>query len=234
MKRNGLWCKLHVGWDMGLGWRLLWCGVLYGCGCFAPSVCPISQSKFSWRWTQTQQETCLSKQHSYSIKRDAQALIMDVSSSWRGGKALIYTHRFPGIFMGLAKCHYTAGEEVMKCNKLWCGWVCVSCRRLINQNSATSLQRSPTTCHPFTRRRCTSTLVRRNQIIFQYKHIHIYSQVWKWKKLAKDSDVLVDWLNADAWAVWCTCESIMMSKSWVLWQHLYQFSGSLLWRCKHL
>lgn len=117
--------------------------------------------------------------YSYSIKRDARALIMDVSSSWRGGKTSIYTHRFPGIFMGLAKCHYTAGEEVMKCNKLWCGWVCVSCHRLINQNTATSLRRSPTTCHPLARRRRTAMLVRRNQSTFQYKHIHIYSQVWE-------------------------------------------------------
>lgn len=53
-----------------------------------------------------------------SIKNDVEALIMDVSSSWKGGKALIYTHRFPGIFIGLAKCHYTAGGEVMNCNKL--------------------------------------------------------------------------------------------------------------------
>lgn len=54
----------------------------------------------------------------YSIEYDVEALIMDASSSWKGGKALIYTHRFPGIFIGLAKCHYTAGGEVMKCNKL--------------------------------------------------------------------------------------------------------------------
>lgn len=53
-----------------------------------------------------------------AIEYDAEALIMDVSSSWKGGKALIYTHRFPGIFIGLAKCHYTAGGEVMNCNKL--------------------------------------------------------------------------------------------------------------------
>lgn len=69
---------------------------------------------------------------------------MDVSSSWKGGKALIYTHRFPGIFIGLAKCHYTAGGEVMNCNKLWCGWVCVSCHWLINRNTVTSLKRSTT------------------------------------------------------------------------------------------
>lgn len=68
--------------------------------------------------TNTTVDMLVKATHSYSIKRDTQALIMDVSSSWRGGKALIYTHRFPGIFMGLAKCHYTAGEEVMKCNKL--------------------------------------------------------------------------------------------------------------------
>lgn len=49
---------------------------------------------------------------------DLGALIMDASSSWKGGKALIYTHRFPGIFIGLAKCHYTAGGKVMNCNKL--------------------------------------------------------------------------------------------------------------------
>lgn len=55
---------------------------------------------------------------SYSIEYDVEALIMDVSSSWKGGKPLIYTHRFPGIFIGLAKCHYTAGGEVMNCNKL--------------------------------------------------------------------------------------------------------------------
>ena len=55
---------------------------------------------------------------SYYIEYDVEALIMDVSSSWKGGKALIYTHRFPGIFIGLAKCHYTAGGEVMNCNKL--------------------------------------------------------------------------------------------------------------------
>lgn len=53
-----------------------------------------------------------------AIEYDAEALIMDVSSSWKGGKALIYTHRFPGIFIGLAKCHYTPGGEVMNCNKL--------------------------------------------------------------------------------------------------------------------
>lgn len=52
------------------------------------------------------------------IEYDVEALIMDVSSSWKGGKALIHTHRFPGIFIGLAKCHYTAGGEVMNCNKL--------------------------------------------------------------------------------------------------------------------
>lgn len=52
------------------------------------------------------------------LEYDVEALIMDVSSSWKGGKALIYTHRFPGIFIGLAKCHYTAGGEVMNCNKL--------------------------------------------------------------------------------------------------------------------
>lgn len=52
-----------------------------------------------------------------SIDCDVDALIMD-ASSWKGGKALIYTHRFPGIFIGLAKCHYTAGGEVMNCNKL--------------------------------------------------------------------------------------------------------------------
>lgn len=69
---------------------------------------------------------------------------MDVSNSWKGGKALIYTHRFPGIFIGLAKCHYTAGGEVMNCNKLWCGWVCVSCHWLINRNTVTSLKRSTT------------------------------------------------------------------------------------------
>lgn len=68
--------------------------------------------------TNTTVDMLVKATHSYSIKRDAQALIMDVSSSWRGGKALIYTYMFPGIFMGLAKCHYTAGEEVMKCNKL--------------------------------------------------------------------------------------------------------------------
>lgn len=168
--------------------------------------------------------------HSYSIKRDAQALIMDVSSSWRGGKALIYTHRFPGIFMGLAKCHYTAGEEVMKCNKLWCGWVCVSCHRLINQNTATSLQRSPTTCHLFTHRRCSWEETRARSSTNTSIFIHRCAN----KELAKDSDVLVDWLYVDAWAVWCTCESIMMNKSWVLWQHLYQFSRSLLLRCRHL
>lgn len=55
---------------------------------------------------------------SYAIEYDGEALIMDVSSSWRGGKALIYTHRFPGIFIGLAKCHYSAGGKVMNCNKL--------------------------------------------------------------------------------------------------------------------
>lgn len=54
----------------------------------------------------------------YSIGYGVEALIMDASSSWKGGKALIYTHRFPGIFIGLAKCHYTAGGEVMNCNKL--------------------------------------------------------------------------------------------------------------------
>lgn len=43
------------------------------------------------------------------LEYDVEALIMDVGSSWKGGKALIYTHRFPGIFIGLAKCHYTAG-----------------------------------------------------------------------------------------------------------------------------
>lgn len=84
--------------------------------------------------------------HSYSnilyIEYDVEALIMDVSSSWKGGKALIYTHRFPGIFIGLAKCHYTAGGEVMNCNKLWCGWVCVSCHWLINRNTVTNLKRS--------------------------------------------------------------------------------------------
>lgn len=63
--------------------------------------------------------TCLSLEHSHThIEYDVEALIMDVSSSWKGGKALIYTHRFPGIFIGLAKCHYTAGGEVMNCNKL--------------------------------------------------------------------------------------------------------------------
>lgn len=55
---------------------------------------------------------------SNSIEYDVEALIMNVSSSWKGGKTLIYTHRFPGIFIGLAKCHYTAGGEVMNCNKL--------------------------------------------------------------------------------------------------------------------
>lgn len=55
---------------------------------------------------------------SYAVEYDVEALIMDVSSSWKGGKALIYAHRFPGIFIGLAKCHYTAGGEVMNCNKL--------------------------------------------------------------------------------------------------------------------
>lgn len=55
---------------------------------------------------------------SYPIEYDVEALIMDVSSSWKGGKALIYTHRFPGIFIGLAKCHYSAGGKVMNCNKL--------------------------------------------------------------------------------------------------------------------
>lgn len=54
----------------------------------------------------------------HSTEYDVEALIMDASSSWKGGKALIYTHRLPGIFVGLAKCHYTAGGEVMKCNKL--------------------------------------------------------------------------------------------------------------------
>lgn len=66
-----------------------------------------------------QRLSCLSVESRRSlIKYDAGALIMDVRSSWRGGTALIYTHRFPGIFMGLAKCHYTAGGEVMNCNKL--------------------------------------------------------------------------------------------------------------------
>lgn len=62
--------------------------------------------------------TCLSYEHSNSIEYDVEALIMDVSGSWEGGKALIYTHMFPGIFIGFAKCHYTAGGEVMNCNKL--------------------------------------------------------------------------------------------------------------------
>lgn len=52
-----------------------------------------------------------------SIDYDVDALIMD-ASRWKGEKALIYTHRFPGVFIGLAKCHYAAGGEVMDCNKL--------------------------------------------------------------------------------------------------------------------
>lgn len=86
--------------------------------------------------------TCLSKESSAILWYDVEPLIMDVSSSWKCGKPLIYTHRFPGIFIGLAKCHYTAGGEVMDCNKLWCGWVCVSSHWLINRNTLTSLKRS--------------------------------------------------------------------------------------------
>lgn len=55
---------------------------------------------------------------SYSIEYDVEALIMAVSCTWKDGKALIYSHMFPGIFIGFAKCHYTAGGEVMICNKL--------------------------------------------------------------------------------------------------------------------
>lgn len=104
---------------------------------------------------------------------------MDVSSSWKGGKALIYTHRFPGIFIGLAKCHYTAGGEVMNCNKLWCGWVCVSCHWLINRNTVTSLKRSTMLppaviffkCIQFT----YPSLWAEIWTCSRYKHVHTYT-----------------------------------------------------------
>lgn len=98
-----------------------------------------------------------------TLEYDVEALIMDVSSSWKGGKALIYTHRFPGIFIGLAKCHYTAGGEVMNCNKLWCGWVCVSCHWLINRNTVTSLKRSTTLPPP---------------VIFSNAYRHTQPRLW--------------------------------------------------------
>lgn len=62
--------------------------------------------------------TCLLLGHSDALEYDVEALVMDGSASWKGGQALIYSLVFPRIFIGFAKCHYTAGGEVMNCNKL--------------------------------------------------------------------------------------------------------------------
>lgn len=75
---------------------------------------------------------------------------MDMCSSWRGGKALIYTHRFRGIFMGLAKCHYTAGGEVMNCNKRWYGMglrLLLLAHKREHCDKPQNIYYIPTTCH---------------------------------------------------------------------------------------
>lgn len=161
MKRMGFYvnclsAEIHTdpffhGTGQGVGFELLQYDVLFVCASMCMYVLCLSINVYlfvclSLIWErQAWMHTCRHACHSALVlKYDVEALIMDVSSSWKGGKALIYTHRFPGIFIGLAKCHYTAGGEVMNCNKLWCGWVCVFCHWLINRNTVTSLKRYTT------------------------------------------------------------------------------------------
>lgn len=102
--------------------------------CLSSHVCVVlsfyssHQLRIGGRWASTHNgaHACQWRAGTLLSNMTRGALIMDARSSWRGGTALIYTHRFPGIFMGSAKCHYTAGGEVMNCNKLWCRGVCVS------------------------------------------------------------------------------------------------------------
>lgn len=166
---NGILCKLLVSWDTHWsyspqGWRgaaTAWCVFVVGVVLCIPSmsmwfclfICLPNSDLGGDEYKHIRVHALVNAAHSYSIKYDVDALIMDVSSSWRGRKALIYTHRFPGIFMGLAKCHYTAGGEVMNCNKLWCGWVCVSPLSLAHKpehcDKSQKNYYTPTTCHLF-------------------------------------------------------------------------------------